>query len=126
MKGVSQLIDYVHHLRCAYEYMQGFRRDKPGTNAERIGNKYAEKVEWLYKDLVTNPIFPEQIRNGLRLEWESDTFAIDAIREKIALLLPEHRAAVEAVIESIIKGEKLEIVINETNRNDDDAGYNPA
>lgn len=126
MKGVSQLIDYVHHLRCAYEYMQGFRRDKPGTNAERIGTKYAEKVEWLYKDLVTNPIFPEQIRDGLRKEWNSDTFAIDAIRERIALLLPDQRAAIETVIETIIKGEKLEIVINEKNSNDDDAGYDPA
>lgn len=114
MKGVSQLIDFVHHLKCAYEYMHGFRRDRPGTNAERIGGKYAAKIEWIYRDLISTPMFPEEIRAGLRLEWESDSFAIDAIVEKVALLTPEQRDAVENLIDCIHKGQKLKIEIDET------------
>ena len=114
MNGVSQLIDFVHHLKCAYEYMHGFVRDGPGTNAERIGNKYAAKIEWIYRDLITAPMFPEEIRNGIRLEWNSDSFAIDAIVEKIALLTPEQREGVENIIDCINKGQKLKIEIDET------------
>ena len=121
MNGASQLIDFVRHLKCAYEYMHGFTRDRPGTNAERLGKLYAGKIEWIFKDLISNPLFPEQIRFGLRKEWESDSFTIDAVVEKIALLLPDQRESIETILDCIIKGEKIKILTDEGNSNDADA-----
>ncbi|NBW21610.1 MAG: hypothetical protein EBR82_78000 [Caulobacteraceae bacterium] len=107
MRGASQLVDFIHHLRCAYEYMQGFRRDKPGSNAQRLGAKYAAKIEWMYKDLVTNPAFPIEVREGLKSEWNVDTFATDAIREKLALLRDDQRLEIERLIELVLDGQEI-------------------
>ena len=107
MRGSSQLVDFIHHLRCAYEYMQGFKRDRPGTLVERLATNYAAKIEWMYKDLVTNPAFPIEVRDGLKNEWNVDTFATDAIREKLALLRDDQRLEIEKLIELVLDGQEF-------------------
>lgn len=118
MKGTSQLVDAIHHLKCAYEYMTGFIRDRPGTNAERIGKNYSSRIEWIFKDLVSNPNFPEPVRYGIRKEWESDSFAIQAITEKISLLLPEQRESIENIVDEILAGRTIKIYKNEGDSDD--------
>ena len=117
MRGAGQLVDFIHHLRCAYEYMQGFRRDKPGSNAQRLGAKYAEKIEWIYKDMVTSPILPMEVRNGLRSEWDVDTFATDAIREKLALLRDDQRLEIEKIIELVLDGQEITSITTDVEPN---------
>ena len=121
MNAASQLVDFIHHLKCAYEYMESFRRDLPGTRAEQLAKNYAWRLEWIYKDIMSNPTFPEPVRQGLRKEWNSDTWTISAITEKVAQLLPEQREAVENVIDTIIKGESLKIEIHERDSHDANA-----
>ena len=107
MRGVGQLVDFIHHLKCAYEYMDSFRRDRPGTRAERLAKDYAWRLEWIYKDLVTKPDFPQEVRDGLRNEWQVDTFATSAIVEKLALLRDDQRQYIENIIDMISKGEQI-------------------
>ena len=111
MNAASQLVDFIHHLRCCYEYMRSFSKDAAGTRAAQIGQKYAPKLEWMYKDLITSPILHEQVRDGLRAEWEVDTFATSAIVEKLALLTDEQRLEVERLIDMIADGQgTMEII----------------
>lgn len=117
MNAASQLVDFIHHLRCAYEYMRSFSKDKAGTRAEQIGKKYATKLEWIYKDLLSSPILHEQVRDGLRAEWEVDTFATTAIVEKLALLRDDQRLEIEKLIELVLDGQEITSVTTDVEPN---------
>jgi len=117
MNAASQLVDFIHHLRCAYEYMRSFSKDKAGTRAELIGKKYAPKLEWIYKDLLSSPILHEQVRDGLRAEWEVDTFATSAIVEKLALLRDDQRLEIEKLIELVLDGQEITSVTTDVEPN---------
>jgi hypothetical protein len=71
---------------------------------------YTSKLEWIYKDLISNPNFTEEVREGIRKEWNSDTFVLPAISEKLGLLNPDQRAVVEDLIDLILKGDNIQIV----------------
>lgn len=117
MNAASQLVDFIHHLRCAYEYMRSFSKDKAGTRAEQIGKKYAPKIEWIYKDLLSSPILHEQVRDGLRAEWEVDTFATSAIVEKLALLRDDQRLEIEKLIELVLDGQEITSITTDVEPN---------
>ena len=117
MNAASQLVDFIHHLRCAYEYMRSFSKDKAGTRAELIGKKYAPKIEWIYKDLLSSPILHEQVRDGLRAEWEVDTFATSAIVEKLALLRDDQRLEIEKLIELVLDGQEITSITTDVEPN---------
>ena len=117
MNAASQLVDFIHHLRCAYEYMRSFSKDKAGTRAELIGKKYAPKIEWIYKDLLSSPILHDQVRDGLRAEWEVDTFATSAIVEKLALLRDDQRLEIEKLIELVLDGQEITSITTDVEPN---------
>ncbi len=119
MNSAGQLVDFIHHVRCAYEYMQSFQRDAKGTKAALIGQKYGAKLEWIYKDLVTSPTLPQQVRDGLRAEWEVDTFATSAIVEKLALLRDDQRLEIEKLIEMVSDGQEIVGIIPAVEPNGD-------
>jgi hypothetical protein len=87
--------------------MVGFVNDSPGSNAERLGRNYATKIEWIWKDLHTNPNFPQQVRDGIKGEWFVDAFATDAIREKLSMLRDDQRLHIEKLIEMLLDGEEI-------------------
>jgi hypothetical protein len=60
--------------------------------------------------LITNPNFTEEVREGIRKEWNSDTFVLPAISEKLGLLNPDQRSVVEDLIDLILKGDNIQIV----------------
>lgn len=97
--------------------MQGFKRDRPGTLVERLATNYAAKIEWMYKDLVTNPAFPIEVREGLKNEWNVDTFATDAIREKLALLRDDQRLEIERLIELVLDGQEITSITTDVEPN---------
>lgn len=117
MNAASQLVDFIHHLRCAYEYMRSFSKDKAGTRAELIGKKYAPKIEWIYKDLLSSPILHDQVRDGLRAEWEVDTFATSAIVEKLALLRDDQRLEIEKIIDMVLDGQDITSITTDVEPN---------
>ncbi len=60
--------------------------------------------------MISNPNFTEEVREGIRKEWNSDTFVLPAISEKLGLLNPDQRAVVEDLIDLILKGDNIQIV----------------
>lgn len=72
---------------------------------------YIAKINWIVFDFLSCPHFPEEVRRGIRKEWTYDGFAVPAISDKVALLSPDQREAVEGVIDLLLSGEKLEIEV---------------
>ena len=114
-KGASSVVNALIALRQAKEHFEDAIRENPGTTGQRLIRPYIQKIEWIYTDILTCPYFPEEIRMGIRSEWNSDSFTIPAITEKIAQLTPEQRSMVEYVIDAIISGEELQIEITNDN-----------
>lgn len=111
MKGKSDIVSGLQALKRAHDHWDSFIREKPGSQAERMFKTYIGKINWIVQDFLSCPHFPDAVRNGIRKEWTSDGFAVPAIADKIALLAPDQRDAVEIVIDLLLSGEKLEIEI---------------
>lgn len=114
MRG-SDLVQAIHNLKIAYEHLDSFRRDHKNSRADNLFKTYQSKIEWIVNDFITIPYLPEEVRAGIKKEWQSDIFTIPAILEKISLLNPEQREGVEGVIDCILKGEQLKVEINTGN-----------
>lgn len=110
MRGASDLVAAIHHIKLAFEFLDSFRRDHPNSNGARVFKTYQNKLKWIVNDFLTIPYLPHEVSEGIRKEWQSDGFIIEAILEKINLLNPEQREGVEQVIDHILNGEQLEII----------------
>lgn len=107
MKGGSNIISSVHSMRQAKEHFASFQREHPNTKGAMLFGGYEKRLDWIFKDLVTHPLLTDEIRQGVRQEWESDVFSVPAINEKVALLNPEQREAIEEIIDSMLSGEEI-------------------
>ena len=63
----------------------------------------------MLKDLVTHPSLPQEVRDGIKDEINSDLFTVPAIAEKVALLKPESREAIEELIDTILAGAEVTV-----------------
>jgi hypothetical protein len=108
MKG-SNIISSIHHLKMSHEHLEDFRREHPFTKGAMLFAQYQKRMEWIYKDMITHPFLTPLVRDGIKREWNSDTFATTAIAEKVALLTPEQRDAIEALIDQMLKGETIQV-----------------
>ena len=108
MRG-SNIVSAVHSMRQVFEFMESFERDHPNSKGAVLFAKYKAKLEWIYRDLVTNPHLTDPVREGIKKEWNSDVFAVPAINEKVPLLNPEQRDLVENIIDALLKGEQIKI-----------------
>lgn len=115
MKSAGNIVSGIHHFRMSYEHFTSFELDHPGTKGANLFKQYKARIEWIVKDMITHPLLPKQVTDGIKKEWESDVFAIPAIEEKIALLNPEQRETVELMIDQILKGETITVEITENN-----------
>lgn len=107
MRASGTFVEVIHHLKIAKEFLDSFMREKPGTVGERMAKQYIARIEWIYRDLITFPNFPDIVRQGIREEWESDPFLSIAINEKLAILNPAQRTAIENIIEEVLKGQEI-------------------
>lgn len=101
----SNIISAIHFLKMSKEHFEDFRRQHPGTKGSNLVEIYIRKIDWIINDLKTNPSLPEKVIDGVKIEWNSDVFAVQSINEKIALLNPDQRAIIEHVIEKTLSGE---------------------
>lgn len=116
MRSSGTFVEVIHHLKIAKEFLESFMREKPGTVGERMARQYVAKINWMYNDLITFPNFPDIVRQGIREEWESDPFLSMAITEKLAILNPAQRTAIENIIDEVLKGQEI-IVESKTPQN---------
>lgn len=107
MRSSGTFVEIIHHLKIAKEFLESFIREKPGTVGERMARQYVAKINWMYNDLITFPNFPDIVRQGIRDEWESDPFLSMAINEKLAILNPAQRTAIENIIDEVLKGQEI-------------------
>ncbi len=105
----TNIIQAIHHLKISKEFFQDLQRSNPGTKGAALCKIYEGKIEWIFKDLITNPNFDATVVAGIKAEWNSDAFIVPAIHEKIAILRPDQREALENVIDLILKGESIDI-----------------
>lgn len=103
----SNIVSAIQHLKLSYEYMADFERQHPHTIGQRLFKRYRTTIERMVVDFYTNPSFDNTIREGVKAEWNSDVFALPAIMDKVSLLSPEKREALEFVIDQLLKGEDL-------------------
>ena len=105
MKG-SNIISATHHVRLAKEFFNDFTRENPNTKGAELFKRYILKLDWILTDMKSTPALPQIVRDAMRHEFNSDVFSFPAVSEKIALLKPEHREAVEELIDELLKKEK--------------------
>lgn len=110
MKGSSNIVSSVHHLKMAAKHWDSFQREHPGTKGAKLFSGYKRRIEWIVNDLITLPLLPQTVCDGIKTEWNSDVFAVDAIAEKSALLNPEQRELVESIIDGMLKGETIKLI----------------
>lgn len=105
----SNIISGIHHLKIATEHWQDFQRQYPGSKGTKLLSDYNRRIEWIYKDMLTHPFLTDEVRQGIKNEWNSDPFAASVIAEKAALLNPDQRENLEALIDCMLKGETIEV-----------------
>ena len=110
MKATFDILNSLHHLKLSRDFMRSFMLDNPESVGARMLLPYTKKMDWIAQDLITNPRFPQEIRDAIRKEWEADGFTIPAIDEKIAKLSPEQREILESIIDLILEGETIKVV----------------
>lgn len=110
LRGGSDIISMIHHLRIAHDHAESFRREHPGTRGDAMMKKYADRITWIYEDIKSHPLLPSKVSEGIRNEWNSDVYAVDAIEEKIAILNPDQREIIEDIIDSVLAGEQIKVL----------------
>lgn len=105
----SNIVSAIQHLKIAQEYLEDFMREHQGSKGAKLFGNYKHKIDWILTDMITHPFLPEAVREGIKWEVNSDVLALPAINEKIALLNPSQREAIETAIDQILEG-KLEII----------------
>lgn len=98
----SNIVSSIQHLKLAQEHFDDFCREHRGSKGEILFKNYSRKIEWILKDMLAHPAFPEQVREGIRREINSDLLAIPSINEKVALLSPAQREIIEDTIDKIL------------------------
>ena len=127
MKATFDILNSLHHLKLSCDFMRSFMLDNPDSVGARMLKPYTSKMEWIAADLITNPRFPQPVRDAIRNEWQADGFVIPAIDEKIAQLSPEQREVLENIIDLILEGESIKVVQHDRTDNPDaDNGAPPA
>lgn len=107
MKGGANIISAIHNLKQANEHFESFQREHPNTKGAKLFGGYSKRLDWIFKDLVSHPLLTDEVRKGVRQEWESDVFSVPAINEKVALLNPEQREAIEEIIDQMLSGQEV-------------------
>lgn len=106
---MSSVSASLHHLRLASEFYQDFIRQNPGSYGAKLFKMYDDKINWIITDMISNPRFPDDVRNGIRKDITSDLLTIPSILDKIHDLTPELRELAEEMIDVMLSGKSFQI-----------------
>lgn len=107
MKGGSNIVSGVHCLKQAFDHFTSFQLEHKDSKGAIQVQAYKTRIEWIVRQITTNPYLSQPVRDAVRKEWESDAWAVPAIAEKAALLSPEQREAFETLLDALLNGEEL-------------------
>jgi hypothetical protein len=105
----SEVIKFLHHLQRGKLNLEVFLIGCKNDRAKRKFSQYINKIDWIIKDLKTEPGITRELSDAIDLEFNSDVFLIDAVNEKLLLLTPYERDILENILDEIIKGEQIKI-----------------
>jgi hypothetical protein len=112
MKSATSVLKFYYHLKLALFYAKDFLLEHPTTVFANLFKGYIDKIKWIYTNTITsielNKNVPDVIE-VLKDKWNSDVFAEMSVIEKITLLNDEQMNTLDALIDEIIKGEKIEV-----------------
>jgi len=109
----SSIVQAIQHLKQSDEFMNDFIRAAPNTRGAVIFKDYSRRLQWILRDIITYPYFDDEVRKGIKVEIESDAFAVPAIVGKISLLNPEQREMMEDLVDDIVKRKTVHIDIKD-------------
>lgn len=116
MPQKSTIIQGIHYLKIALECFEDFKRQYPKGVGVKMVNNYSSKINWILNDLLTCNQLPEKIRTDIRNEINSDVLAIPEIMDKISMLKPIAREAVEDLLDSLLSGAELTVETHKNNQ----------
>lgn len=105
MKATS-LVAFLHHIKIAKEFGEDFNR----ALGKPILRNYIGRLDYILNDFQASINFPDDVRQAIREELQSDVMTVDAISDRIRLLNPPQREVVETLIDMIIRGEQVMFV----------------
>lgn len=105
MKATS-LVAFLHHIKIAKEFGEDFNR----ALSKPILRNYITRLDYILNDFQASIHFPDDVRQAIREELQSDVMIVEAISDRIRLLNPAQREVVEMLIDMIIKGEEVMFV----------------
>ena len=111
MQKGSNILLIIHHLKMASDFMQDFQREYPGTNGAKLFKNYDGKIQWMFKDLISNEAFTSDsvIVTGIKDELAADPFTVPAIMEQFYQLPPDDRGIIETIIDHVLSGEVINV-----------------
>lgn len=110
MRGSSNIVSAIHSTRQAYEHFCSFQREYPNSKGAKLMETFNKKLSFIAREIITHPHIPQEVRDGVKKEWEGDVFSVDAIAEKVALLAEDKRSIVESIVDAMLAGEEIKIV----------------
>ena len=108
--SASDIVYAIQGIAKAKTHFESFVRDYPNTPLGKNCRVWLKRIQWIESDMLTCPLFDSQTKEAVRGELVSDPYVTDSIMEKIAILTPEQREAIETVVESI--GTKSKVTVN--------------
>lgn len=102
----------LHHISIAQQYFEDVRLGS-SLDVKMIFNQYIQKCQWIISNLKDR--LSSENREILAKELE-DSLSVDAIADKVILLDNKKRAFIEDLLDSIIRGEDVEIVDDKNNK----------
>ncbi len=100
----------LYHISIGKKYFEMIMVDK-SYNAKMIFQQYVNKCDWIERNIYdrlkdeTRAMYKESIIKG-------DTVFFDSCSEKLLLISESQKQAIEQILDSIIKGETIEITLN--------------
>ena len=108
MKATS-LVAFLHHIKIAKEFGEDFNR----ALSKPILRNYITRLDYILNDFQASIHFPDDVRQAIRDELQSDVMIVEAISDRIRLLNPPQREVIEMLIDKIIAGEEVLFVDSE-------------
>lgn len=102
-----------YHLQLAKELFDDARRQDPGTIAASVSKKYADKIDWMKRDLTSHPQLPAQVMHNFMVEMADDILFPAAIAEKVLQLPLELRSDFEKVLDMMLAGERITMQVGD-------------
>jgi len=110
----SHIIQAFHHLKKADLHLRLMGAESKDGLGQKLAEQYLKKIDWIKTDFFSTPKFTDEVRAGIRKEWNDDILVVDNINEMVSLLSPEKRELVETIIEALIRGEDINFEGNGT------------